>query len=106
LSGTAFWKIDGVTMNKKNIGSSFGSWLEEEGMLRRVVVQGDYSIPKGQPGREPGTITWAEHYQAWQGYAKKYGKEQTAERIEDRGGFGYRELVMDLGREPLSWEPR
>lgn len=36
---------------------------------RRAPVQGDGRRPKGSKGREPGTIAWAEHTKAWDGYA-------------------------------------
>lgn len=55
---------------------------------------------------EPGIIRWWEHVEAWIGYARKYGTEQSAERIMERGGFGYQELVDYLGHEPTTWEPR
>ena len=31
---------------------------------------------------------------------------QSAERIAERGGFGYWEITELLGREPNTWEPR
>ena len=68
-------------------------------------VQGDPRIPKGMPGRDPDTITWQEHCLAWEDYARRYGRGQSAERIAERGGFGYRELVDHLGHAPTSWEP-
>jgi len=72
---------------------------------RRAPVQGDQDIPQGHPGREPGTITWAEHLEAWQDYARRYGSGQDAERVAVRGGFGYRELCHFLRRMPNTWEP-
>ena len=57
-------------------------------------------------GKGPGSITWAEHLRAWSGYAAQYGNGQTAERVVERGGFSYGELVMFLGRDPETWEPR
>lgn len=55
--------------------------------------------------RGPGTISWAEHELAWSDYAKRYGREQSATRIAERGGFGYDELVMLLGHPPDTWAP-
>jgi len=72
---------------------------------RLAPVQGDHHIAKGQPGREPGTITWAEHLDAYAPYAKRYGRDQSAERIAERGGFGYRELTDQLGHPPKTWRP-
>lgn len=67
---------------------------------RRAPVQGDYN------GRGPGSISWAEHLLAHAGYVSRYGSQQTAERVAERGGFSYGELVEFLGREPTSWTPR
>lgn len=68
---------------------------------RRAVVQGSRAHRKGY-----GTIAWAEHLEAFAAYASKYGHAQSAERIHERGGFGYGELVDFLGREPRTWQPR
>jgi len=69
---------------------------------RRVRVQGDR-----EPKKPAGTVAWWEHVKAWEGYAEIYGKHyQSAERIAERGGFGYAELVEFLGHEPETWEPR
>lgn len=72
---------------------------------RRAPVQGDHRIPRGEPGREPGTIAWAEHLEIFEAYAKRYGRDQSAERIAERAGFGYREIVLFTGRPPTTWEP-
>lgn len=73
---------------------------------RRAPVQGcDARIPRGTPGREPGTVAWAEHVEAWYDYARRYSNGQSAERIAERGGFGYDELVDHLGYAPRTWEP-
>lgn len=74
-------------------------------MSRRAPVQGDYRIPKGLPGHAPGTVTWEAHEAAWEDYAKRYGRDQSAERIAERGGFGYAELTDHLGHPPKTWEP-
>lgn len=52
-----------------------------------------------------GTIAWAEHEEAWAAYGARYGLGRTvpAERIAERGGFGYGELVDFLHREPTTW---
>ena len=73
---------------------------------RRAPVQSNYKIPRGQPGSRPGTVTWAEHERAWEGYAQRFGRHiQSAERIAERAGFCYRELTEFLGREPKTWRP-
>ena len=71
----------------------------------RAPVQGDYWLPRGTKGREPGTIAWTEHLEAFVPYAKRYGDGQSAERIAVRGGFGWSELLLYLGREPTTWQP-
>ena len=43
--------------------------------------------------------------QAWRDYAQRYGNDQSAERIAERGGFCYLELTDHLGHAPTTWEP-
>lgn len=69
----------------------------------RAPVQRDQ---RGVGTRGPGTVSWGEHCEAWSAYAAKYGREQSAERIAERGGFGFYELADLLGHEPKTWEPR
>lgn len=52
-------------------------------------------------GKPAGSISWAEHVEAWEKYGRKHW--QSAERIAERGGFGYNELLTYLGREPSTW---
>lgn len=84
---------------------------------RRAVVQarGDMRvhpakqkqlIEQGVRGLVPGTVAWSEHERAWEAYAKRYGRAQSAERIHERGGFCYAELTEFLGHEPHTWKPR
>jgi len=61
---------------------------------------------RGKLMKPAGTVSWEEHVEAWKAYNQKYHGSQTAERIAERGGFGYQELVEFLGREPGSWLPR
>lgn len=68
---------------------------------KRAPVQADRQYSKG-----PGSIEWAEHVLAWSAYAAKYGTSQSAERLAERQGFAYGELVMFLGHEPTTWSPR
>ena len=53
-----------------------------------------------------GTVTWAEHLESFEVYAKRYGREQSAERLAERGGFGYYEMAGFLGHEPTTWRAR
>lgn len=71
---------------------------------RRAPVQGNYRIAKGQSGHGPGTIAWWEHEQAWESYASRYGRSQSAERLAERAGFCYLELVDFLGHAPTTWK--
>ncbi len=71
---------------------------------RRALVQGDYHAPRGTAGREPGTVSWAEHEEAWAQYARDGHGSQSAERINERGGFGYEEISKLLRRTPTTWK--
>lgn len=72
-------------------------------MTRRAPVQGvRHPAEKKRP---PGTVSWEEHVEAWEAYAKRYGTYQSAERIAERCGFCYEELTEFLGREPETWKP-
>lgn len=62
--------------------------------------------PVDDPRHIAGTVAWSEHLEAWADYARQYGSGQSAERLAERGGFGYSELVEHLGHEPTTWEPR
>jgi hypothetical protein len=83
---------------------------------RRAPVQGDYEgfcatsraeIAQriGREPKGPGTIAWKEHLLAYNDYSRRYGTQQSAERLAERGGFGFGELIDHLGREPLTWAP-
>lgn len=61
---------------------------------------------RGRVVRQAGTIAWSEHVEAWTTYDAKCRCGQSAERIAERGGFSYEELVLFLGREPETWRPR
>ncbi len=79
---------------------------------RRVVVQGD----EGRHGCSAGTVPWWVHLKAWEAYDRAGHGEQSAERIEERGGFGYGELQCLLADHYVcgsgehgpvpGWEPR
>lgn len=66
-------------------------------------VQGDLLRPADRPAREPGMIEWAEHLEVWRAYVKLCGADQTAERLAERGGFGFDEAAKLLGRELRTW---
>lgn len=77
-----------------------------DALNRRAPVQGEGRLSRPQKDHKPaGTIAWAEHLEAWEAYAKRYGRGQTAERLAERGGFGWYELQKLLGHDPTTWEP-
>lgn len=78
-------------------------WAARNDDGKRAVVQGEHHPTKR---RKPGTVAMWEYLQAYQVYAARCGGYQSAERILERGGFGYSELTSLLGHEPKSWEPR
>lgn len=53
-----------------------------------------------------GTITWEEHVEVWTRYAAEYGSRQSAERMAERGGFGFYEAQNLLGRPLKTWDAR
>ncbi len=64
-------------------------------------VQGDR-----EPKRPAGVVAWWEHAEAWEDYAKRYGRDQSAERLAERAGFSYAELTDHLKHEPTTWRAR
>lgn len=84
-----------------------------EGDERRAPVQGNllWALPvdhRDRPvdAKPPGTISWDEHEEAWRAYDAKYHSGQSAERIAERGGFAYAELVEFLSWPPKTWRKR
>ena len=71
---------------------------------RRAPVQATYH-PQFSRRIPAGTIAWDEHVEAWEAYAKKYGRDQSAERMAERAGFSREELTTLLGRPPSTWRP-
>ena len=71
---------------------------------RRAPVRGNHLWCHLE--RAPGTISWYEHLQAWDGYCKAGYSSSSAERIADVGGFEWQEIVKCLGHEPTTWKPR
>jgi hypothetical protein len=55
-------------------------------------------------GAPHGTISWDEHLAAWETY-NYHHRGQSAETINDRGGFGLVELTQQLGHVPTTWQP-
>lgn len=68
---------------------------------RRAPVQRSDAHKRG-----PGSIAWSEHLLVWSAYNARWHSTQSAERLAERGGFSYGEIVELLGREPTTWEPR
>lgn len=73
---------------------------------RRAPVQGDRHATDRTKDRAAGTVSWAEHLLAYSNYSARYGRDQSAERLAERGGFGYIEITGHLGHEPKTWTPR
>lgn|GEM_PF-6797991 len=70
-------------------------------MDKRAPVQGERLA--GLLHMAPGTIAWDEHLEVWNAYAAMFGKNQSAERIAERGGFGHFEATALLGRPLRTW---
>jgi hypothetical protein len=70
-----------------------------EASARRAPVQAEKDKPAG-------TIAWEEHLAIYSTYTKRYGRGQSAERIAERGGFGYYEITLLTGAPPRTWEKR
>lgn len=68
-------------------------------MCKRAKVQGsrELKIPDG-------TISWEEHLKVWELYHKKWYSYQSAERINERGGFAIDEIIELLGMQPVTWK--
>lgn len=90
----AVWSSD-----SRDINSSFPPIAE-----KRAPLQGERK--GGRWVEPPGTIAWEEHLAAFEAYAAIFGREQSAERIAERGGFGWREVCELLGHEPTTWRER
>ncbi len=63
--------------------------------LRKMILQ---KMPKYEAitqvviDKKRVRISYLAHWMAWQCYAEVFGKSQTHERLEQRGGFGEEEL--------------
>lgn len=93
-------KIDGIKFACCGHGVTSPSFVGD----RRVPVQGIFE--RGKWKVLPGTISYEEHFLAWEAYQKKWHSHQSADRIAERGGFDWNELVEFLGREPETWRSR
>jgi hypothetical protein len=85
----------------------------------RAPVQGNgpYWMPSSHPYRvacesrdgechPPGTISDEEFRAIYECYVARYGRGQSAERLAERGGFGYAEIVALTGKPPKTWQPQ
>jgi hypothetical protein len=70
---------------------------------RRAPMQGDSD--RKRPINAPGSISWAEHLEIYAVYASRYGRSQSPERLAERGGFGYNEVVYLTGAPPKTYIP-
>lgn len=71
---------------------------------RRIINEHYHSEPDPNP-HPSGWIDWAEHCEAWDKY-NLIGTSQSAEKMAERWGFSYAELVWFLGHEPKTWRER
>lgn len=62
---------------------------------RPFPIQADY------PFKPSTKIPWWLAEIAYEYYASRYGKQQSLERLAERGGFGREELLMLLRREKI-----
>lgn len=70
-------------------------------------IQGDHGSEQDAEGkitrnweRPAGRVPWAVAARAYEVYAKKYGRDQSLERLAARGGFGWAELTWLLEGGP------
>lgn len=57
------------------------------------------------PAQPAGTISRTEYLEIYEIYAKKYGRDQSADRLIERGGFDYNEIITITGAPPKTWKP-
>ena len=72
---------------------------------RRAPMQADSRTEKNPRPHPAGTVAWSEFLLAMAEYTRQYGTQQGPERMAERGGLSWGELVMFLGRDPETWEP-
>ena len=70
--------------------------LEDVGYEREAARRRRVPVQSSQRQNMPaGTVEWWAHYDAWRNYTR-YHHSQSAERVEERGGFSYGELQCAL----------
>lgn len=69
--------------------------------ITRAPVQPTY-VRDPEKRRPWGSITREEHETIHKAYAAR-GYAQSAERIAQRGGFGYEEIIYLTGSPPKTW---
>ena len=67
---------------------------------RRVIR----AFPIQTPRWQPASIPWPVAEEAYTEYAAQYGKQQTLERLAERGGFGMSEMAILLYERILRLE--
>lgn len=58
----------------------------------------EFPLQTSKPPTKPGplTIPWSIAEQSWNAYAARYGKDQSVERMAERGGFSWWEMDNQL----------
>lgn len=71
---------------------------------RPFRIQGERYRESRWGRRPPCSIPWWLAEEAYAAYAKLYGREQSLERLHERGGFGREELLTLLrSGEDTTW---
>ncbi len=64
-------------------------------MTRKARIQLDFNFSATGLDIHYSCIPWSEHERIYkENYAPEYGLSQSAERINERGGFGVKEAIM------------
>jgi hypothetical protein len=59
---------------------------------RRFPIQGETDT-KNRGRRPPGWVPWGVAELAYKVYVRRYGTDQSLEKLAERGGFGWTELI-------------
>lgn len=70
-------------------------YTDERGQ-RWAPVQGETIGGSMRRRVAEGWIPWELHELAWRAYAVTYGTQQSAERIAERGGFSWSEIIAQI----------